>query len=195
MLSVANRLGAFCNAGTYLFELARKGGVYLRYCLNDGIRPCISASPLGGGADHYSSGARHYRLQLKESFMDFEVEHDLIVRFPSLFGFTNGVPDDAKWGIDCGNGWGTLIRSMCAALENRERDTGRAIRFSLIQQKMGVLQCTLIGFDDFTRGVVDLAHWMSYSTCEICGNQGRVGRGTKGWVRVLCPVCRAANPD
>ena len=125
--------------------------------------------------------------------MDFDIEHELITRFPSLFGFKGEVPDDASWGIECGAGWSDLIRAMCLALEHREKETGRAIRFNYIRQKMGVLQCTLTGFDDFTRGAVDVAHWMSYMTCELCGNNGSVARDSQGWLRVLCSSCRAAS--
>jgi len=126
--------------------------------------------------------------------MDFDVEHELLTRFPALFGFKEGVPDDAVWGIECGNGWKSLISSMCYALQNRATHTGRAITFNYIKQKMGVLQCTLTGFDEYTRGAVDVAFWMSYVTCEICGGQGRIAPDRQGWVRVLCPACMSANP-
>lgn len=126
--------------------------------------------------------------------MDFDVEHELITRFSPQFGFKGEPPDDAIWGIGCGNGWSALIRSMCLALEYRKNQTGHVIAFNAIKQKMGVLQCTFVGSDDFARGLAEFAHWMSYVTCEICGNKGQIARGSQGWVRVLCPCCRLANP-
>ncbi|EOG3618551.1 hypothetical protein JRG49_06155 [Pseudomonas fulva] len=126
--------------------------------------------------------------------MDFDVEHELIARFYPQFGFKGEPSDNATWGINCGNGWSAMIRSMCIALEYREKLTGQRVAFTSIKQKMGILQCTFAGSDEFTRGLAELAHWMSYVTCEICGNKGNIARGNQGWVRVLCPSCRTANP-
>ena len=126
--------------------------------------------------------------------MDFDVEHEILSRYSPLFGLKGELGEKQSWGIECGNGWSALIVAMCCALEMQSTRTRRSIAFQYIKQKNGILHCTLTESDDYCRGVVDSTMWMSYVTCEICGNRGGLARGKQGWIRVLCPPCRQANP-
>lgn len=53
-----------------------------------------------------------------------------------------------------------------------------------VKEKFGGLRFYYAGGDDYIRGVVDMAEEMSYCTCEMCGNHGKLRRG--GWYRTLC---------
>lgn len=126
--------------------------------------------------------------------MDFDVEHEILSRYAPLFGLDGGIGQKQSWGIECGNGWSTLLVAMCSALEMQSRRTRRPIFFQYIKQKYGILHCTLVEPDDYCRGALDAIMWMSYVTCENCGNRGTLARGNQGWIRVLCPPCRQADP-
>lgn len=53
-----------------------------------------------------------------------------------------------------------------------------------VKEKFGGLRFYYRGGDDYIRGLVRMADEMSYVTCEICGNSGKVRN--EGWVRTLC---------
>ncbi len=53
-----------------------------------------------------------------------------------------------------------------------------------VKEKFGGLRFYYSGGDDYIRGVVDMAEYMSYDTCEECGAPGKPTKG--GWIRTLC---------
>ena len=125
-----------------------------------------------------------------------ELERDLLKRFPEIFGVTESDPEDYLWGIDCGDGWWFLIYSLCRELQVHVARAGIGqIVACQIKQKMGILRCTFSITDEYSKGVIAAVVAMSYGVCELCGGGGQLARGKKGYIRVLCPSCRAANPD
>lgn len=53
-----------------------------------------------------------------------------------------------------------------------------------MKEKFGGLHILGHGKNDVIRKIVSYAEMMSYETCEICGNRGKVRNGS--WIKVLC---------
>lgn len=53
-----------------------------------------------------------------------------------------------------------------------------------VKEKFGTLRFYYDGGDDFCSGVVSMMESMTYHTCEVCGNLGKVYND--GWVVVRC---------
>jgi hypothetical protein len=121
-----------------------------------------------------------------------ELDQALVRKYPGIFRDRYG---DARqtamcWGFDCGDGWYDIIDSLCAVIENHERNNKLndvvmpPVIATQVKEKYGTLRFYYTGGDDYVDGVVALAEYMSGVTCETCGAPGTT-RGT-GWVRTLC---------
>jgi hypothetical protein len=53
-----------------------------------------------------------------------------------------------------------------------------------VKEKFGTLHFYYSGGDDYIRGLVHMAESISETTCEECGNQGKIRMD--GWIRTLC---------
>lgn len=53
-----------------------------------------------------------------------------------------------------------------------------------VKQKFGTLRIYTSTYNDYIRGVIDMAERMSEITCEYCGANGRIYK--QGWHMVLC---------
>jgi len=123
--------------------------------------------------------------------------------------FANNLKSPAQscmsYGIECGNGWYDLIRSVCYRIAQHERNKKyhderklkkdpsyqpeyRPVAFDQIKEKYGGLRIYYNGGDDYVDGVVDMAEEMSFKICERCGNKGTPTKG--GWITTLCDFCR-----
>jgi len=66
------------------------------------------------------------------------------------------------------------------------------INITQIKEKYGGLRFYYIGGDDFIGGLVRMAEYMSYRTCEFCGTTKDVGH-TEGWIITCCKSCFNSN--
>ena len=135
--------------------------------------------------------------------MSPELENQLYADFPLLFDNRHKSPMESclSMGIECGDGWYDLIRSVCWEITQREKNIKARlkyegkderncieVRFDQIKEKFGGLRIYYSGGDDYVRGVVNMAEEMSYKLCENCGNKGKPNE--KGWIMTLCDACR-----
>ena len=135
--------------------------------------------------------------------MSPELENKLYEDFPLLFDNRHKSPMESclSMGIECGDGWYDLIRSICWEITQREKNIkarlkyeGKdernciVVRFDQIKEKFGGLRIYYSGGDDYIRGAISLAEEMSYKLCEVCGNKGKPNNN--GWIMTLCDGCR-----
>lgn len=139
--------------------------------------------------------------------MSPELEQKLFDDFPLLFDNRHKSPMESPmvFGIECGNGWYDLIRTVCWDIKNHEENITRQtkwkieqdpnyksdyhpVKFDQIKEKYGGLRLYFSGGDDFITGLTHMAESMSYKLCENCGNKGKPNKG--GWISTLCDGCR-----
>lgn len=116
--------------------------------------------------------------------MNPDVEKELIEKHPKLFENVGQPMSCMNFGIECGSGWESIIRSTCDCLD------GRDVRFDQIKEKWGALRIyfTASAEDDgYAAGVISMAEAMSKKTCERCGAAGEIKGG--GWLMCLCQSC------
>lgn len=53
-----------------------------------------------------------------------------------------------------------------------------------VKEKFGGLRFYTNGTDDVVNGMIRMAESLSYRTCEVCGNPGKLRKG--GWMQTLC---------
>lgn len=142
--------------------------------------------------------------------MSPELENKLFTDFPLLFENRNKGPQNSclAFGIECGDGWYDLIRSVCWEIKQHEENVVMQtkwkqqqdpnyqsdyfpVRFDQIKEKFGGLRIYFNGGDDRVSGMVGLAEDMSYKLCENCGNKGKPNKG--GWITTLCDNCRGKS--
>ncbi|KKL04600.1 hypothetical protein LCGC14_2614420 [marine sediment metagenome] len=87
------------------------------------------------------------------------------------------------WGISCGNGWYTLIDSLCAAINNFEPSS--QIEATGVKEKFGGLRFHIDRKSEWVSGAIQMAEIMSYRICETCGSTDDV-KQTKGYIMSLC---------
>lgn len=139
-----------------------------------------------------------------------ELENKLFSDFPNLFENRHKGPMGSclSFGIECGDGWYDLIRSVCWEIKQHEENVARQtkwkqeedpnyqsdyfqVRFDQIKEKFGGLRIYFNGGDDRVSGMIGLAEDMSYKLCENCGNKGKPNEG--GWITTLCDNCRGKS--
>ena len=131
--------------------------------------------------------------------MNEELQKKLVEKYPKILKDHGGNPAETcmAWGMDCGDGWYDLLRSICSLLKNREENMRNrlkyegkdpnefiAVKFDQIKEKFGGLRVYYSGGDDYVRGAIALAEEMSYKICEVCGNKGYPSKN--GWIMTLC---------
>lgn len=126
--------------------------------------------------------------------MSPERENELASKYPALFSGKD-LPLNKSlmaFGCECGDGWFNILSNMCHCIAEHIKHGGwkfeQPYQFFQIKEKFAGLRVYDNGHDDYIAGVIRMAESMSYETCEICGNVGRVCCSQKGyWLRTLCP--------
>lgn len=110
----------------------------------------------------------------------------LVTKYPSQFSETGKSPSESNmaFGIECGDGWYTIVAEVCAIVEYAEE----AVTWTQIKEKYGGLRMYHFGGSDFVDGAIQMAENMSYRTCERCGHPGSPNKS--GWIVTLCDSCR-----
>lgn len=110
--------------------------------------------------------------------MNSELTNELVTKYPMQFKNLSY--------IDCGDGWYNLLNRLCSVTQSQ---IGRNIRnnknmdlfwWSQIKEKFGGLRAYCYGADDYIKGAIDLAENISYNTCEVSGEFGRLRKQRKG---------------
>ena len=124
--------------------------------------------------------------------MSPELANKLIEQYPEQF-------KNLKY-LECDNGWYEILSRLCYIVNNhidhkkRLNQPLELFYWSQIKEKFGGLRAYCYGADEYIRGAIDMAESMSYITCEVTGEKGKVrykkfdedGQPIPAWVRVLC---------
>lgn len=139
---------------------------------------------------------------LEEIAIDLEVERSLGIKLPPpqrIF------PPIHHWGIECGDGWLSIVRQASVGIEDVLRDmradgvaTDDLPAATQIKEKFGELRIGIRGVAwrgaetgpaARIRRAIEGAQARAQQTCEGCGARGVLR--TKGWMTVLCGECNA----
>ena len=124
--------------------------------------------------------------------MSPELASKLIEQYPEQF-------KNLKY-LECNDGWYEILSRLCYIVHNRLDDKKRLneplefFYWSQIKEKFGGLRAYCYGADEYIRGAIDMAESVSYITCEITGEKGKVrykkldedGQPISAWVKTLC---------
>lgn len=124
--------------------------------------------------------------------MSPELANKLIEQYPEQF-------KNLKY-LECDDGWYEILSRLCYIVNNRIDYKKRlnepleSFYWSQIKEKFGGLRAYCYGADEYIRGAIDMAESMSYITCEVTGEKGKVrykkfdedGQPIPAWVRTLC---------
>ncbi len=111
------------------------------------------------------------------------------------------------WGIDCGDGWYSIIDNLCSNIDSHienknweikhKKDRGELpqdapnfpqVEATQVKEKYGGLRFYVNYYDEYISGMIHMAESMSYDICESCGNPGKPNE--QGWISTLCDPCR-----
>lgn len=122
--------------------------------------------------------------------MNEKLTDNLITKYPNQFS-------TLKY-IECGDGWYIILNRLCSIVQNRiEYNTrlGKNTEFywAQIKEKFGGLRAYCYGADEYMRGAIDMAESMSYITCEVSGEKGKLRKQRRGennepipaWIKTL----------
>jgi len=138
--------------------------------------------------------------------MNVELQKKLKNDYPEIFKYLyleeDDIPNDFDdrmglpielFGIECDNGWFTLIDTLCNTIKNicQKSDTPKVHQ---IKEKYGGMRFYIGSMSKDTykqiHGAIMLAENMSYKICEKCGTTNNVKLDESGWIRTLCEDCR-----
>jgi len=103
-------------------------------------------------------------------------------------------------GLECNDGWYELLSRLCYIVNNHidhKKKTNEPLEFfywSQLKEKFGGLRAYCYGADGYIRGAIDMAESMSYITCEVTGEKGKLrkqrgddnGEPIPAWIKTLC---------
>lgn len=150
--------------------------------------------------------------------MSPELEKKIFSNYSTLFRERNGSPKFTAmcWGFECGDGWYSLIDSICEYImadvsklkseielyKNSLNDNAR-IKDELeqklieaeknlpvviqVKEKFGGLRFYVHGATESQCDYIHFVERMSYRICEDCGTTKDVITYNVGWTRTLCP--------
>lgn len=105
---------------------------------------------------------------------------DLIAKYPHLF-------EGIQFGIQCGDGWFSLIDELCQHTTNWMLRTGYVCKATQVKEKFGGLRFYVSQSTLELDEVIDKAEELSYTICETCGQPGKLNEGP--WYKVRCGDC------
>jgi len=124
--------------------------------------------------------------------MTIELQNKLYKKYPKIFKQKD---DDKRttnmcWGIECGNGWYTLIDTLCSKLQwDIDNNKYPQIETVQVKEKYGGLRFYTNFSNENQEGSISFAESISYHICEQCGTIKDVTSEGR-WVRTLCKNCR-----
>ncbi len=110
--------------------------------------------------------------------MSPELINQLVTKYPMQFKNLSY--------IECGDGWYNLLDKLFSVTQSqierniRNNKNMDLFWWSQIKEKFGGLRAYCYGADDYIRGAIDLAENLSYNTCEVSGELGKLRNQRKG---------------
>jgi hypothetical protein len=112
-----------------------------------------------------------------------ELQQKLHESYPKIF-------PDKTYIVGCGEGWFEIINRLCDLIQNHLdyiNNQEAQVVITYIKEKYGGLSVFYRGGDQYTNGAITMAELLSYTICEICGDQGTPGSPEdNGWVTTRC---------
>jgi hypothetical protein len=113
---------------------------------------------------------------------------DLVTAYPDLFRLIGDPPAAQGWPW-IGDGWRELLQRACVRIQAAVQADGGSFKFSQIKEKYGTARLYWDGGLSPEAAVrveeaIDLAEARSATTCEVCGDPGRLYGG--GWLTTRC---------
>ena len=132
--------------------------------------------------------------------MEKKLQEKLYKKYPKIFADKDKPMTETClcWGLDIGNGWENLLDNLCGCIQGYI-DNNKHLKISQIiaiqvKSKFASLRFYYNGGDAHIHGMVSLAEYQSYNTCEDCGKTGNdVKQNSGGWIVTLCKDCRKKN--
>lgn len=120
----------------------------------------------------------------------------LVRSYPDLFHPT-GDPLSAEGWPAVDDGWRELLERACARIREAVRAEDGSFRATRVKEKYGTLRFHWSGrlspeARDRVEEAIALAKARSASTCEVCGEAGRLYGG--GWFTTRCPFHAEGRP-
>ena len=123
--------------------------------------------------------------------MKDELDKALVEKFPKLFAdrYKSAQETCMCWGFEHCDGWYNLIDSLCTCIQHYldYKSEVSQVVVDQVKEKYGSLRFYFHGGDEYIEGLVRMAEYLSESTCEICGNLGKLRND--GWITVRCDKC------
>ena len=124
--------------------------------------------------------------------MSPELANKLIEQYPEQF---KNLKD-----LECDDGWYEILSRLFyivnSRLDYKKRvdDPLEYFGWSQIKEKFGGLRAYANGADEYIRGAIEMAESMSYITCEVTGEKGKLrkqrrddnGEPIPAWIKTLC---------
>ena len=124
--------------------------------------------------------------------MSPELTNKLISAYPKQF-------KNLTW-IECEDGWFNILAKLFYIVDShldykkRINEPLELFGWSQIKEKFGGLRAYSYGSDEFIRGAIEMAESMSYITCEVTGEKGKLRKQRQGddgqpmpaWMKTLC---------
>ena len=126
--------------------------------------------------------------------MTEQLESALADEFP----FMQRLPEHGGcwFGIDCGDGWYSLLREMCGEIAAAYRAAGRPVDLTVeqVKEKYGQLQFYYHPWDPMIDDIIGRYEERSAGVCEVCGAPGCL-RTDLPWIQTLCEEHYARKKD
>ena len=124
--------------------------------------------------------------------MSPELTAKLIEQYPEQF-------KNLKY-LECNDGWYEILSRLFYIVNSRLDYKKRVdeplgyFGWSQIKEKFGGLRAYSSGADEYIRGAIEMAESISYITCEITGEKGKLrkqrrddnGEPMPAWIKTLC---------
>lgn len=125
--------------------------------------------------------------------MNKKLQESLLKIAPNILLAKPGDPYPfAMFGIECGDGWYTLLLKLLMGLEAELEKLGPEAKGRIyveqIKEKWGGLRCYLSCSTEPMERLIRKAEEESFKTCEDCGAIGKL-RNYNGWRYVACDEC------
>jgi hypothetical protein len=123
--------------------------------------------------------------------MKQKLDETLCKKYPKIFA-QRGLPMNQTamcWGFQCGDGWYTLIDSLCRLIQYHCDDSKcTQLEATTVKEKFGGLRFYVTGGDAVTEAYIRFAEFLSNDVCETCGTTAGVEQ-TEGWIYTMCKPC------
>lgn len=125
--------------------------------------------------------------------MKLKLDDKLCRKYPKIFRDRYADPKETAmcWGFEFGDGWFSLIDSLCYELQKQAKQEKLDIKAVQAKEKFGGLRFYISGGTENIFNIITFAENLSYKICEECGSMDTtVKQNDKGWIRTLCAKCR-----